>query len=269
MLLPTHLPSGGEAMVIRRIREHVVTHNWFAVAIDFLIVVAGVFLGTQVNNWNQARIERNQGAEYRERLIAEVDSNLTYNQIRRAYWEQVRRHAGAALSQLQQASDDPRRFLIDAYQASQILTSQSKRFTYDELISTGRFEQIGDAKLRNEVSGYYVALQAYGAIFDAVPAYREHLRQTMPSAAQQAVRTQCAEVNYAGPDGFPFARLPQRCSLQLDPATASAAAATVGRSPNIVGDLNRVIADLDVKLSLLRAMDDHSRRVRARISEAS
>ena len=32
-------------MVIRRIREHVATQNWFAVAIDLVIVVLGVFLG--------------------------------------------------------------------------------------------------------------------------------------------------------------------------------------------------------------------------------
>ena len=44
-------------MVIRRIREHVTTHNWFAVAIDLAIVVAGVFLGTQVSNWNESRLE--------------------------------------------------------------------------------------------------------------------------------------------------------------------------------------------------------------------
>jgi hypothetical protein len=32
-------------MVIRRIREHVATHNWFAVAVDLGIVVIGVFIG--------------------------------------------------------------------------------------------------------------------------------------------------------------------------------------------------------------------------------
>ena len=45
-------------MVIHRIREHVAHHNWFAVAVDLAIVVVGVFLGTQANNWNQDRIDR-------------------------------------------------------------------------------------------------------------------------------------------------------------------------------------------------------------------
>ncbi len=31
-------------MVIRRVREHVASHNWFAVAVDLAIVAIGVFL---------------------------------------------------------------------------------------------------------------------------------------------------------------------------------------------------------------------------------
>ena len=42
----------------RRIAEHVKTHNWFAVAIDFVIVVIGVFVGVQVSNWNDGAAER-------------------------------------------------------------------------------------------------------------------------------------------------------------------------------------------------------------------
>ncbi len=45
-------------MILRRITEHVKAQNWFAVAVDFVIVVFGVFLGLQVNNWNEARADR-------------------------------------------------------------------------------------------------------------------------------------------------------------------------------------------------------------------
>ncbi len=37
-------------MILRRMREHATTHNRFAVAIDLVIVVPGVFLGAQVGN---------------------------------------------------------------------------------------------------------------------------------------------------------------------------------------------------------------------------
>jgi hypothetical protein len=42
-------------MLLRRITEHIRTQNWFAVGIDFLIVVVGVYIGIQVANWNVTR----------------------------------------------------------------------------------------------------------------------------------------------------------------------------------------------------------------------
>lgn len=45
-------------MILRRITEHVKTQNWFAVGLDFLIVVVGVFIGIQVSNWNETINDR-------------------------------------------------------------------------------------------------------------------------------------------------------------------------------------------------------------------
>ena len=47
-------------MLLRRITEHVKAQNWTAVALDFVIVVVGVFIGIQVANWNEGRA--NEGA---------------------------------------------------------------------------------------------------------------------------------------------------------------------------------------------------------------
>ncbi|MEY2920636.1 MAG: hypothetical protein RL261_1941 [Pseudomonadota bacterium] len=45
-------------MNLRRVVEHVKAQHWTAVAIDFVIVVAGVFMGLQVQEWNSARGHR-------------------------------------------------------------------------------------------------------------------------------------------------------------------------------------------------------------------
>jgi hypothetical protein len=59
-------------MILRRLTEHVKAQNWFAVGIDFFIVVVGVFIGIQVANWNEGRIERIQETAILERLVIEV-----------------------------------------------------------------------------------------------------------------------------------------------------------------------------------------------------
>lgn len=45
-------------MILRSLNKHVKDQNWFAVGLDFLIVVFGVFIGLQVGNWNDAVRDR-------------------------------------------------------------------------------------------------------------------------------------------------------------------------------------------------------------------
>jgi hypothetical protein len=55
-------------MFLRRMIEHLKNQNWTAIAIEFAIVIVGVFIGTQVSNWNQERIGRRDT----ERLLLEL-----------------------------------------------------------------------------------------------------------------------------------------------------------------------------------------------------
>ena len=44
-------------MLLRSIKKHVKDQNWFAVFLDFFIVVAGILIAFQITNWNEARSE--------------------------------------------------------------------------------------------------------------------------------------------------------------------------------------------------------------------
>lgn len=58
-------------MILRRLKANVEKENWFAVFLDFCIVVIGVFIGIQVANWNEARAEQARGESIKARLAAE------------------------------------------------------------------------------------------------------------------------------------------------------------------------------------------------------
>ncbi|MEM8601070.1 MAG: hypothetical protein AAGF99_14215 [Bacteroidota bacterium] len=60
-------------MLFRRIAQHVKDQNWIAVAIDFVIVVVGVFLGIQLGNWNTERLAQQQ----RGQIIDALGTNLS------------------------------------------------------------------------------------------------------------------------------------------------------------------------------------------------
>lgn len=63
-------------MILRRITEHVNAQNWFAVGLDFVIVVIGVFIGIPVANLNDDRIDWIETGSVLVRLQQEFQLHL-------------------------------------------------------------------------------------------------------------------------------------------------------------------------------------------------
>ncbi len=59
-------------MLLRRVTQHVQSQNWFAVLVDFVIVVVGVFVGLQVQDWNDERKAKQEEQMLLDRLNAET-----------------------------------------------------------------------------------------------------------------------------------------------------------------------------------------------------
>jgi len=63
-------------MILHRVIEQVRKQEWTAIAIDFVIVVLGVFIGIQVSNWNEMRANKASLTKALERLEAEAAQNV-------------------------------------------------------------------------------------------------------------------------------------------------------------------------------------------------
>ena len=236
-------------MVIRRIREHVAELNWLAVAVDLGIVVTGVFLGTQANNWNQARIERATVGEYRQQIIDDLKDNEADLATRNTYYAAVRAHAIAALAAIDTPSE-PRGepFLVDAYQASQVWNGRLVRTGYDEMTGAGLTHGIGDSKTRSLLTTYYTQVRQFDiTALNAMP-YRERLRRALPYAVQYAIREHCGEKVTTLPSGAQVATLPDHCAPGLDQAVIASAVVRL-QAADLGQDLTRQLADLDQKLA--------------------
>lgn len=55
-------------MLLRRVSKHLSDQNWLAVALDFLVVIAGVFFAMQAENWYSARQDRADEEQLLKRL---------------------------------------------------------------------------------------------------------------------------------------------------------------------------------------------------------
>jgi hypothetical protein len=154
-------------MILRRVIAHFRKQEWTAIALDFLIVVAGVFVGLQVSNWNAARAERATEDRYLVRLLADAQANIVElediieAQKRRARtladFEHALRNGGEA-PPVPALQDALCRFFVQPGMALQ-------QATYDELVASGGLSILRDERLRILLSRQQ-ALQLQSARLD-------------------------------------------------------------------------------------------------------
>ncbi|WP_425411072.1 hypothetical protein [Hyphococcus sp.] len=138
-------------MLLRRITEHVKTQNWTAVALDFVIVVVGVFIGLQGQNWVDENNRRIGEQRYLERLHGEI---VQLTQDRRRYLEQRRANNAALYSAMATFFEkgETRALTIGecvAVAESHIYSNATAELpTLTELFSTGRLDTLSSAAVR-------------------------------------------------------------------------------------------------------------------------
>lgn len=257
-------------MILKRLRGEAARQNWFGVAVDLVILILGVFLGIQVNDWNQARLDRSEGREYRERLTSDLESNQRDLAFRIHYDGQTLAHAQAALAALDKpVTDNPGTFIIDAYEASNHVPQAIRHFTYDEVVASGKAEFLGSRVIRERIANYHVGMATMQRLFDYTPPYRDAIRSALPFAAQAQVMKDCPEVLAADEYGSVTPRLADNCKSTMETRAAEQVAAEVRTIPNLRRLLNRQVADLDQKIGNARQLSAEAERLKSQIRKAS
>ena len=190
-------------MIFRRLKAHVEKENWFAVAIDFAIVVIGVFIGIQVANWNEANARQRAAFESLESVLRDVESDIEHFQTQSVFWEQVIREGQKALSATPVGSDeDPSSWptLLAFHNASQYDQVTFKQAAYAEFLNTGQFRLIRDDDLRDQLQQYY-APRGLGVV-QRIPAYRETVRRLIPFQYQKYIFENCVTTSTQGDHVF-------------------------------------------------------------------
>lgn len=182
-------------MILRSVTKHVRDQNWFAVGIDFLIVVVGVFIGIQVANWNDAQKEQTLAEDYTQRLRIDLRAELEYAEALIAYYESTLAAGAVAYAGLTQpAQNSDAAILTNAYRASQFNFYERRRSTFDEIVNAGKLNLIQDPKLRDTAILIYAT-----KIFDVVQEegqtarFRELFRMTIEPALQFELGRQCGD----------------------------------------------------------------------------
>ncbi|MEE4109187.1 MAG: hypothetical protein V2I24_07565 [Halieaceae bacterium] len=128
--------------------------NWVAVGLDFLIVVVGVFVGLQVQEWNEAREDRIAGRVALERLADDfVIISESLERSRAAH----QRYLAAATRLITMHRDgriDEQALIADTEIVTNASTPTPFSAVYQELKSSGRLHLLSDRDLREALQRY-------------------------------------------------------------------------------------------------------------------
>jgi len=161
-------------MILRRIIAHFRKQEWTAIALDFVIVVVGVFVGLQAQAWNESRQDRVHERMYIERLARDFTAIEERTEFANTKWLEVITVSRRLLAD------------IDAYNATgrmprpeqDILADMSdlqgtripapRAATFVEMLSTGEIRVLRNEELRDALLAYdtqtHYALIAYDVL---------------------------------------------------------------------------------------------------------
>lgn len=177
-------------MILRRVAAHLRRQEWTAIAIDFVIVVAGVYVGIEVSNWNTERQNRELANGYLQRLHAEVvvlvddgaeavqSSEQLYRRLQQvqAYFNA---EPGAEASALG-AEHCVAVGRSHIYARAIILPP-----TLGELLATGRVLLIKDEALRSLIASFAQSISDIGQLRDDIQIDRLVLARKYPDLIQR------------------------------------------------------------------------------------
>ncbi len=251
-------------MIYKRFAANLRAQNWFAIGIEFAIVVAGVFVGTQVSNWNAERLEKRET----QRMLAQLKPNLQslsdYYNSARTYYATTRRYATTAFAGWRRdpaVSDAD--FVIAAYQASQIIGIATNSSSWSTVLGADQLRKIDEPETRYELS---FLMSADYSIIDTSSVntpYRQNVRRWIPIDMQDAIRSRCGD--RPSSNNTLTTILPPTCDVKLDPKEAADAAQILRAHPELVQDLQWHMAAEAALIANLGAFEYATNNLQRRI----
>ena len=162
----TQLPpaKGAGSTATSRLAAQVRAHNWFAVFIEFVIVVAGILIAVQINDWVVARDRAAEGQAITEDLLQEADeivAGLTQRNANMDRMNVLRDKAVAALYKGDaggMSQDELAQGFLSMYVYPSLVVP---RHVYDSLVGAGKTELITDKKARLAIAQYYSEVEFF------------------------------------------------------------------------------------------------------------
>ena len=222
-------------MILRRLTKHVKDQNWFAVALDFFIVVVGILIAFQITNWNEARSDRAETDRTLELLVPALEEFSPRTDNFKSYYATTKAYGETALmgwADEKAISDSA--FLVAAYQASQIMGSTTNSIILAEIVGAENVRNIRDSDLQRMLQIYIASPSNVTRAEDLDTPYRQNIRRAMSFAVQERIRAECGDQRE---DISGILSLPPDCKIKFPDEIARTAAANLRLRTDLRDDL--------------------------------
>ena len=148
-------------MIAKRLVQALRRQDWTMIAIEFALVLVGVLLAFQINEWASQRARAGESQLAAERLLEELELGVAYHRQTVEYGNQIRDGLGFAIgrivgNELQEVDEE--RIAVGLVKARAMVALAPPSSVYDDLVSSGDFNQIGSVSARAAISRYRASL---------------------------------------------------------------------------------------------------------------
>ncbi len=195
-----------------------------------------MFIGTQVANWNEDRLEKRETQRMLARLAPELRNLLALYASSRTVLRDDTRLRGDGAGRLAEGPKDQHRdFVIAAYQASRIYSTSTNNATWATIFGADRLRSIDDPVIRDNLAFLMYSDTRQIDTESVNTPYRQNVRRVIPVEIQDAIRTHCGD--RSPPETPQLFVLPRTCELRFADDDAASAAAALRAHPQLVEDL--------------------------------
>lgn len=258
----------------RKIRQNLLMQNktskYFKYALgEIVLVVIGILIALQINNWNENRKNHNLESSFMIRLHDDLQEEITFLESSINYNKQVSDFARKAMSYLNTNISNIKnqeQSLINLYQASQMMDARPSKSTYTELVSSGQINLISDPQLRTDIISYYELDWSNALVFSFKNLYREQLRSKMSYTIQNKIRSKCSDI-YLQTKRSLTVSIPTKCNPNITYKEAQLELEKLINDKELKQSLNYLIGNLDSKIqylaNLYNSLNDVKNKVKA------
>jgi hypothetical protein len=173
------------------------TSKYFKYAIgEIILVVIGILIALQVNNWNENRKNSNKASELKSRLIKDITADIETMNKRFTFFESIRDFGFNVEEELiapkASTTENQWQFLVDVFHTSQVWDFAPVSTAYNEIQNSNLLGYMGSAELSNQLSQYYIqAPIQLNQIVGGTAEYRDYTRGVIPIKTQVYIWEHC------------------------------------------------------------------------------